>query len=64
MAFVCAQLVNNECTQWVEYVAQSNFITELSSLSYADANQLLSFTVANFACAWIWRHLSRTAYKH
>jgi len=61
MQYVCQAIQNNICVEWV---AQSNFITELSMLSYADANQLLSYTVANFALAWVWRHLSRTAYKH
>jgi hypothetical protein len=64
MQFVCAQVVNNECLQWIEFVPAPNFITELSMLTYADANQLLSFTVANFACAWVYRHLSKTAYRH
>lgn len=61
MTYVCQIIENNQCVQWV---AQSNFITELSMLSYSDINQLLSFTAANFACAWVWRHLSQNAYKH
>ena len=60
--YVCTAFdAANQCTSWV---AQSNFINELSSMTYSDAATLLSYTAAIFACAWIWRHLSRTAYKH
>jgi len=61
MAYLCAQPVGDQCLQWVE---QSNFITELSMLSYSDVNMLLSKTAALFALAWVCRLLSRHAYKH
>lgn len=53
--YVCAQLDANVCTQWV---AQTNFFTELSILSYDDANVLLSYTALLFATAWLYKRLS------
>lgn len=61
MQYVCQRIENNTCVQWVE---QSNFITELSMLSYSDINLLLSYTAALFALAWAHRLLSQNAYKH
>lgn len=43
------------CLQWV---AQSNFIVELSQLTYYDSNILLSYTIVLFASAWAWRRVS------
>lgn len=63
MQYVCSAIENNQCVQWVQYVEQSNFITELSSLTYADANELLTKTVALFALAWVSRLLSKQAYQ-
>lgn len=60
MQYVCTAIENNQCVQWI---AQSNFITELSSLTYADANELLTKTVALLALAWVSRLLSKQAYQ-
>lgn len=57
MSKVC-QVVNqvtNQCDLWLE---QSNFLVELSMLSYSDINQLLALTAANFALAWVFKKLS------
>lgn len=58
--YYCKNLHNNVCLEWVQ---QSNFITELSSLTYQEANVLLSQTVALWALAWVWRLLSKQAYR-
>lgn len=57
MSQVC-QVVNqvtNQCDLWLE---QSNFLIELSMLTYSDINQLLALTGANFALAWVFKELS------
>lgn len=62
--YVCSKLIETETVTYCdEYIAQSNFITELSSLSYSDINQLLILTATLFATAWVWRFLSQVAYK-
>lgn len=60
-AYVCLAIDElNNCTQWVE---QSNFINELSQLTYQQSNELLTWTVAIFAAAWMWKRLSLTALR-
>ena len=62
MAQVC-QVVNqvtNQCDLWLE---QSNFLIELSMLSYSDINQLLALTAANFALAWVFKKLSHFTFQ-
>lgn len=53
--YVCRQLDANTCTEWV---AQTGFLTELSTLSYNDINVLLSYTALLFATAWLYKRLS------
>ena len=60
MTFVCRALQDGQCIEWVQ---QSNVIEQLSSLSYSDVTELLGYTVAIFAHAWVWRHISKFTMK-
>lgn len=51
------------CLEWIVYAPQSNFIIELSQLSYDQTYIILSYTAALFAAAWTMKHLSLTARK-
>lgn len=56
--YLCQTLDPNNpklCLAWVE---QSNFISELSQLTYADTNVILGYTAALFALAWVWKRVS------
>ena len=57
MSYVCQvpNEVTKQCDLWLE---QSNFLIELSMLTYSDINQLLALTAANFALAWVFKKLS------
>lgn len=48
------------CTNFVP-LEQSNFLTELSSLTYHQAGTLITLTAVLFATAWLFKHLSLTA---
>lgn len=63
MSYVCQvpNLVTNQCDLWLE---QSNFLIELSKLTYSDINQLLALTAANFALAWVFKKLSHFTIQH
>lgn len=61
MYYYCKIPQGTDCLEWVPV---SNFIVELSSMTYQDANVLLSQTAALFALAWVWRLLSKQAYRN
>lgn len=73
--FVCIEFVkgSNNCSRWTELtpemittfapVEQNTFISELANLSFSNAQALLSFTAALFASAWVWRILSKQAFR-
>lgn len=56
--YLCQTIENNQCIHWVQ---QSNFIYELSQLTFAEANQLIVQTALLFVNAWLWRFLSQQA---
>lgn len=60
MTYVCQSIdeLSGSCVEWVE---QSNFITELSSLTHAQAGELLTLTALLFSLAWLFKMLSLTA---
>lgn len=62
--YVCTELaptVNGGYVACKHWVVQSNFINELSRLTYQDTNVLLSYTALLFATAWLYKRLSLNA---
>lgn len=63
--YVCSDLYEPPngypiCKTWVE---QNSFLTELANLSYSDITLILSMTATLFATAWVWRLLSKQAFR-
>lgn len=63
--YQCSELVTTQniygsydCKTWVLVNDTPNFIVELSKLTYADSNLLLSYYIALFASAWVWKRIS------
>lgn len=72
--YVCAEInLSGNCIRWFELTPdiiktyaetdQNTFLSELAKLSFTDAQTLLAFTAALFASAWVWRLLSKQAFR-
>lgn len=62
--YVCKTIDPTNPKLCLEWVQQSNFIAELSQLTYADTNIILGYTASMFALAWIWKRLSLQASRN
>ncbi len=47
-----------DCDTWVLVEPQTNPLTELNNLSPAETWEILGWTAAIFASAWVWKQLS------
>ncbi|WP_163597812.1 hypothetical protein [Moraxella catarrhalis] len=63
-----SKIIKDRCILWQEIdlnhsSSANNLFSDFANLSFEQANVLLSWTAIIFATAWVWRLLSKQAFR-